>query len=167
MSTHTASLPTKSTASKPAPAAPSELSVQPYVHFLGCCEKAVEFYRRALGAKVTMLMRYKDAPPCDSACASGMPMPPPEKIMHCGLQIGSTMLLLADGCCPQQKGFDGFSLSLTAPDVASAERAFKALSDGGQVHMALAPTFFAASFGVVQDRFGVSWMIYVPAAPSP
>ena len=63
--------------------------------------------------------------------------------------------------------FEGFALSLTASDEAEAERLFNALADGGQVQMPLAQTFFSPRFGMVADRFGVSWMVYVaPAEPA-
>jgi PhnB protein len=69
--------------------------------------------------------------------------------------------MASDGRCSGQPSFQGFSLSLTAPDPAEAERLFSALGDGGQVQMPLAQTFFSPRFGMVADRFGVSWMVIV------
>jgi PhnB protein len=130
--------------------------VQPYLFFDGRCEEAVEFYRRALGAELVMLMRFRDGPE--------PPMVPPgaaDKIMHAALRIGETMVLLSDGRCSGQPEFRGFALSLTAADEDEADRLFAALGEGGQVQMALSKTFFSPRFGMVADRFGVSWMVYV------
>jgi PhnB protein len=136
------------------------MQVQPYLFFDGRCEEAIEFYRRALGAEVTMLMRFKDSPePQGQDC-----MVPPgagDKVMHTSLRIGDTTVLASDGRCQGRPSFQGFSLSLTAPDEAEAERLFASLADGGEVQMPLSKTFFSSRFGMVADRFGVSWMIYV------
>jgi PhnB protein len=134
--------------------------VQAYLNFDGRCEEAMEFYRGALGAEVTMLMRYKDSP---QAPPPGMPQPDGNKVMHVSFRIGETTLMASDCHCTGQPGFQGISLSLTPPSDAAAERAFAALSTGGKVCMPLGKTFFASSFGVVTDPFGVTWMIYVPA----
>lgn len=136
------------------------MQLQPYLFFEGRCEEAIEFYRRALGAEVTMLIRFKDHPePSPGQClpADG------EKVMHANLKIGDAILLVSDGRVTGQASFQGFSLSLTAADEAEAARLFAALSDGGQVHMPLGKTFFSPAFGMVADRFGVSWMVYVMA----
>ena len=133
--------------------------VQPYLFFDGRCEEAVEFYRRAIGAEVVMLMRFRDGPePAEHA------MVPPgaaDKIMHAALRIGETMVLASDGRCLGSPDFRGFSLSLTVADEAEADRLFAALGEGGQVQMALSKTFFSPRFGMVADRFGVSWMVIV------
>ncbi len=135
------------------------MQVQPYLFFDGRCEEAVEFYRRALGAEVTMLMRFKDSPVPHEP---GMVPPGSEnKVMHSSLRIGDTTVLASDGRCSGQPSFQGFSLSLTGPKEAEADRLFAALADGGQVQMPLAKTFFSSRFGMVVDRFGLSWMIYV------
>jgi PhnB protein len=137
------------------------MQVQPYLNFDGRCEEALEFYRRALGAEVTMLMRYKDSP---QPAAPGMVPPGAEnKVMHASLRIGDSTVLAADGHCGGKANFQGFSLSLTLANGADAERRFAALAEGGQVMMPLTKTFFASSFGMVADRFGLCWMIYVPA----
>ena len=135
---------------------PSAMQVQPYLFFEGRCEEAVEFYRSALGAEVTMLMRFKDSP--DPAMIS----PGTEdKVMHASLRIGQTTVLASDGRCEGRPTFQGFSLSLTVPSETEADRLFASLGDGGQVQMPLTRTFFSPRFGMVADRFGVSWMVYV------
>lgn len=135
--------------------------VQPYLNFDGRCEEAVEFYRSALGAEVEMMSRFGDAP---EPAAPGMLPPGSEnKIMHVSLRIGKSTIMASDSHCQGKSTFQGFSLSLTADDDAAAERLIHALADGGQVSMPLTKTFFASSFGIVIDRFGVCWMLFVPA----
>jgi PhnB protein len=136
-------------------------TVQPYLFFDGRCEEAIEFYRTALGAEVMMLTRYQDSPEPNS-CAPGTE----NKVMHASLQIGDTTLMASDGRCQGKPAFEGFSLSLTVPDETEAERLFATLADGGQVQMPLTKTFFSPRFGMVADRFGVSWMILVASRPS-
>ena len=135
------------------------MHVQPYLFFDGRCEEAVEFYRKTLGAEVTMLMRFQDSP---EPLQPGMVPPGSEhKVMHTSLRIGETTVMASDGPCGGRPSFQGFSLSLTVPDETTAERLFAALADGGQVQMPLTTTFFSPRFGMVADRFGVSWMVNV------
>jgi PhnB protein len=135
------------------------MQVQPYLFFDGRCEEAIEFYRGALGADVTMLMRFKDNP--EPAPPGKMPPGSENKVMHASLRIGDTTVLVSDGRCLGRPSFQGFALTLTVPDDAEAERLFSRLADGGQVQMPLAKTFFASRFGMTADRFGVLWMILV------
>jgi PhnB protein len=138
--------------------------LQPYIFFEGRCEEALEYYRQALGARILMQMRYKDSPePLPPGCASI----DPNLIMHAQFQIGSTIVMAADGRGARQAKFEGFALSLTVPTEAEAERAFHGLADGGHIEAPLARTFFAASFGMVTDRFGLLWMVMVPASGTP
>ena len=135
--------------------------VQAYLFFDGRCEEALGFYQRALGAELTMMMRFKEAPQPSSP---GMVPPGSEdKVMHASFRIGDTTVMASDGPCQGQQNFQGFALSLTVANEAEADRKFAALADGGQVRMPLAKTFFSPSFGMVADRFGVSWMVYVEA----
>jgi PhnB protein len=130
------------------------MAIQPYLFFEGRCDEAIEFYRRVLGAEVVMLMRNGESP---GPTAHG----PAEKVMHATLRIGLSTLLVSDGRCDGQPNFQGFGLSLTVPSEAEAERTFAALGEGGRVVEPLAQTFFSPRFGMVVDRFGVLWMIWV------
>ncbi|HWM91438.1 MAG TPA: VOC family protein [Thermoanaerobaculia bacterium] len=140
------------------------MQVSPYLFFDGRCEEAVAFYRKALGAEVTMLMRFKDSPepPDPTMCPPGSE----NHVLHASFNIGDTMVMASDSPGEAQK-IQGFSLALSVPDEAEAQRLFSALSDGGQVQMPLSKTFFSPSFGMVADRFGVSWMISVPSEGKP
>ena len=134
--------------------------VQPYLFFNGNCEQAVEFYRKALGAKIEMMMRFKESP---EPPPPGMVPPGFEnKIMHASFSIGETTLMASDGCAAEKANFQGFSLSLSVPSEAEADRVFAALADGGKVGMPLAKTFWSPRFGMLEDRFGVGWMVSVP-----
>jgi PhnB protein len=129
------------------------MRVEPYLYFNGRCEDAIAFYRGAIGAEVAALLRVKDTPGAQESAGTD-----DETVMHADLRIGDTTLLVSDQPC-HGAGFQGFSLSLTAPGDAEADRLFAALSDGGRVQMPLMATHFASRFGMVADRFGVLWTI--------
>jgi PhnB protein len=134
------------------------------LNFDGRCEEALEFYKKALGAEVDMLMRFKDAPPGGPEPPEDCGPQPPhseDKVMHASFRVGDSLLMASDCMCTGHPNFQGISLSLSAASVAEAERLFAALGEGGQVQMPLVETFFSPRFGMVADRFGVSWMIVV------
>ena len=134
------------------------MKVSPYLFFDGRAEEAIDFYRRVLGAEIEMMMRFKDSPDQQP----GMIPPGAEnKIMHAGLRIGDTALLVSDGHCAGKPEFRGFGIALRVANDAEAERKFNALGDGGQVQQPLVKTFFSSKFGMVVDRFGVMWMVVV------
>jgi PhnB protein len=133
--------------------------VQAYLFFNGNCEEAVEFYRQALGAEVEMIMRFKDAP---DAPPPGMLAPGYEnKVMHTSFRIGQTVVMASDGCGTEKTSFQGFSLSLALTNEADADRYFNALAVGGKVNMPLGKTFWSPRFGMLEDKFGIGWMINV------
>jgi PhnB protein len=86
--------------------------------------------------------------------------------MHSTVKIGDSSIMFSDGC-GDVKPMEGFSLSLTVPNAAEAEKAFTALSKGGQIQMPMTKTFFSPAFGCLKDQFGVGWMVYVPGGPPP
>jgi PhnB protein len=133
------------------------MQVQPYLFFDGRCEEAIDFYKNVLGAEVTALMRFKESP--EPHPPGTLPPGSENKVMHAALRIGDATVMASDGRCLGRPAFQGFSLSLTVPNEAAAERLFAALGEGGQVHMPICKTFFASRFGMLADRFGVSWMV--------
>jgi len=135
------------------------MQVQTYLNFDGRCEEAIGFYRDALGAQVDMLMRMKDNP--EPPKPGTFPPGTGDKVMHAAFRIGDTTLMASDSYCTGKAVFQGFSLSIAARDEAEADRLFARLADGGEVRMPLARTFFSPRFGMVTDRFGVSWMVLV------
>lgn len=137
--------------------------VQPYLFFEGRCEEALNFYRDKLGATVDMLLRFKDNPEPGASPGEGCAGGPVdgEKVMHATFRIGGAVLMASDGMASGKPSFQGISLSLSLRDQAEAKRLFNALADGGQVQVPLNKTFFSPLFGMVADRFGVSWMVVV------
>ncbi len=137
------------------------MRVEPYLFFEGRCEEALEFYRTALGAEIIIKMRYSENPEPQQQPKDCGPIPP-DAIMHATIRIGETNVMASDGMASGQTSFKGISLSLSPATEAEAQKLFTALSSGGQVQMPLTRTFFSPAFGMVIDRFGVSWMLVVP-----
>jgi PhnB protein len=134
------------------------MQVNPYLNFNGRANEALKFYQKALGAEVGMVMKFKDMPGEKAAAGS---RPPANKIMHASFKVGDTVVFASDGRCGGKSEFKGVTLSLKAETDAEAERLFKALARGGEVQMPMAETFFASRFGMVNDKFGVAWMVIV------
>jgi PhnB protein len=132
------------------------MQVQPYLFFDGRCEEAIDFYKKALGAQVEMMMRWKDSPD-KSHCTPANE----NKVMHASMKVGDVSVMASDGNCEGKPAFQGFALSLTAKTEGEADKLFGALADGGKVQLPLTKTFFSPKFGMVADKFGVGWMIMV------
>ena len=132
------------------------MRTEAYLFFEGRCEEAIEFYRGAVGAEVTMMMRFGESPD-PSSCGSV----DKNKILHASFKIGETNVLVSDGNCSGKTCFGGFALSIALDDVSKCEQMYNALADGGQPFMPLAKTFFSEKFGMLTDRFGVTWMLMV------
>jgi PhnB protein len=132
--------------------------VQPYLFFEGRCEEALEFYAKAIGAKVEMKMRYSESP---EGCPKGMPAGSEKKIMHAAFKVGDDLLMASDGMNSGKPNFNGISLSISADDEAGVKKSFDALAQGGKVVQPLIKTFFSPAFGMVTDKFGVQWMLLV------
>ena len=141
------------------------MHVEPYLFFDGRCEEALTFYREAVGAETTFLLRFKDSPepPQEGCMAPGAE----NKVMHAAFKVGDTLIMASDGRCEGRPSFQGFALTISVRDEAEADRVFERLAQGGQVQMPLAKTFFSPRFGMLADRFGVMWMVIVPQAEIP
>jgi PhnB protein len=138
-------------------------TITPYLTFGGRCEDALDFYRKALGAEVEMVVRFDESP---EPPPPGM-LPPgfEKKIMHASFRVQGNLLMATDGC-DESSTFQGVNLSLAVPTEADAHKAFDALADGGQIQMGLTQTFWSPCFGMLTDRFGLGWMIMVPGQES-
>jgi PhnB protein len=133
------------------------MQVQTYLSFDGRADEAIEFYKKTLGAKVEMLMRWKDSPDPAMRMAGA-----DNKVMHAYINIGETGMMISDGRNTGDPKFAGFNLSIATKTEAEADRLFNALLEGGgKVTMPQAKTFFSARFGMLADKFGVNWMILV------
>ncbi len=134
-------------------------TIQAYLFFNGRCEEALDFYRKALGAEVQMIMRYKESP---EPPPPGMVPPGFEnKVMHASFRVGETTVMASDGRSDEKPAFEGFSLAVSVANEAEADRVFAALSKGGKVQMPLTKTFWSPRFGMLEDRFGIGWMVSV------
>ncbi|HEX9448990.1 MAG TPA: VOC family protein [Dongiaceae bacterium] len=133
------------------------MQVQPYLSFDGRTEEAIKFYQKTLKAEIVMMLRFKESPDTSMVTPENA-----EKIMHSTIRVGDTTFMASDGHCTGKTSFQGFNMNIMADSEGDAERIFAALGDGGQVQMPMTPTFFADRFGMVVDRFGVSWMVMKP-----
>src|ERR1700692_3623081 len=132
------------------------MQVQSYLFFDGRAEEGIEFYKKALGAQVTMLMRWKHSPD-PTMCMPGSE----NKIMHAYMTIGETGVMISDGRNTGNPKFEGFALSIATKTEAEADKLFNALADGGKITMPQTKTFFSPRFGMLADKFGVNWMVLV------
>jgi PhnB protein len=133
--------------------------IQPYLYFGGRCIEAMEFYKAALGAQVDFMMRFDESP---DPTPPGMLAPGFEKkVMHASFRIGQCVLMASDGCNESDGKHSGFALSVSLATESEVDRAFAALSQGGTVIMPPTKTFWSPRFGMVSDKFGVSWMVTV------
>jgi len=139
------------------------MKVQPHLSFQGRCEEAVEFYRKAVGAEVTFMARFKDIP--GPHPPGTIPPGGEDKIMHTSFHIGDSVLMASDGSCTGKGSFQGIQLAIQVNDAATADRVFNGLSEGGQVKMPLMQTFWSPRFGMLTDKFGIEWMVNVDTEP--
>jgi PhnB protein len=138
-------------------------TLTPYLTFAGNTREAYAFYEKALGAKIETMMSYADMPPMpagDAGCGDGPP-PGGDGIMHACLQLPGGAMLFAGDAPPGMpfEGMKGVMLALQYDSVDEANRIFNALSQGGKITMPLAPAFWSKTFGMLTDRFGVSWAV--------
>lgn len=125
-----------------------------HLAFDGTCRDAIELYARAFGGTIQTMLPYRGSPMADAVPADWQ-----DRIMHATLVVGPSMLMGADAPPGEYKAPAGFAMAVSPADVAGAHRVFATLAEGGTVLMPMAATFWAAAFGVVRDRFGVTWEI--------
>lgn len=134
------------------------MKVNTYLNFPGTCADAMSFYEKHLGAKVLRKGTYADM----AGIGGPQNLPPgtkPEHIIHARFSLGDTVVMASDGPPERVEPMRSAYLTLSVDSNEEAERIYNALSDGGQVFMALGETFFAHRFGQLRDRFGVNWMV--------
>jgi PhnB protein len=132
------------------------MKVQPYLFFNGRCDEAIAFYKKSVGAELGMLARFKDSPNPEHAGPGWG-----DKVMHAELKIGESTLLFSDGRGESKTSFENFSLTIIVEDPPTAERLFASLAEDGEIIMPVAKTFYSPAFGMLSDKFGVTWMVYV------
>jgi PhnB protein len=146
-------------------------TLTPYLAFDGTTREAFRYYEQALGARIETMMSFADMPKMPAAAegCEGGAMPSGDGIMHARLVLPGGAMLFAGDAPPGMpyQGIHGAMLALQYDTVDEAQTAFHALSQGGKVTMPLTPTFWAKTFGMVTDRFGVSWGINGAPVPMP
>ena len=128
------------------------MKLTPYLHFAGQAEEVLNFYASALGGEVVMLSRYGDSPmPIDEDYK--------QKIIHARLLFGDNMIMISDSFKGKEVHTNGnIQLSVEATDKAQLETVFSKMAEGGKITMPLQQQFWGATFGMLEDKFGVSWM---------
>jgi len=135
-------------------------TINPYINFSGNTEEAFNFYKSVFGGEFAAVMRFGDSPGCDQ-----MPIAEGDKnkIMHIALPIGNENVLMAtdmlESMGPKLEEGNNFSISFSADSREEADKIFKGLADGGKEEMPLADAFWGAYFGMLQDKFGIRWMV--------
>lgn len=135
------------------------MAIEPYLFFNGRCDEALRFYEHAFGAKIEAVSRFRESP---APLPEDLPEGWGDKVMHASFLIGDARVMLSDGRTDEPAQFRGIALNVNFADVEEARRAFERLGEGGRVDMPFGPTFYAAGFGMVTDRFGVQWMVMAP-----
>jgi PhnB protein len=132
-----------------------------YLNYGGNCAEAFRFYEQHLGGKISMIMTHAEMP-------NGPGVPPEwkDKVLHARITLGETELMGADVPPERFQPIRSAYLSLLVGSSEEAERIYGLLSEGGEIFMPIAETFFAFRFAMLRDRFGTSWMI-LHERPSP
>lgn len=136
-------------------------TINPYIHFNGNTEEAFNFYKSIFGGEVT-IMRYKDVSEMEGCDGMKLNENDLEKIMHISLPLGNDNVLMANDVLESMgkvSEINNFSLSVSAESREEADKFFNGLSDGGKVEMPLADAFWGAYFGMLEDKFGIRWMV--------
>ena len=130
------------------------MKINPYLGFDGNCREAIEFYQKILKGKITFMMTNADTPMKDQ-----FPADQQNRIMHARLEIGDAVIMAGDAPPGMYQTPHSITISIMIDDNAEAARVFKELTDGGEVHMPFADSFWAEGFGMGRDKFGVPWMV--------
>jgi PhnB protein len=130
------------------------MELNTYLGFNGCCEEAFTFYAETLGGTIAGVFRFGGSP-----MEGQVPADWKDKVMHATLTFGNATLMGSDNPPGHYEPTKGVALSVGVAGVEEAERVFAALSKGGKVTMPLQQTFWAPRFGMLEDRFGIPWMV--------
>ena len=129
------------------------MKMNPYIHFAGDAEDALNFYQKCLGGEIITMQRYGDSPmPCDDDYKN--------KIMHARLLFGEeNLLMVSDVFKGQPVSTEGnIQLAIGMNEPEEMKVVFNKMAEGGEISMPLAEQFWGALFGMLKDKFGVSWM---------
>jgi PhnB protein len=131
------------------------MKLNTYLNFGGNCGEALRFYEQHLGGKIIDLSSFADMPDRNS-------VPPglENGVLHARIEIGGALLMASDAPPDSYQPMRSAYLALSADSIEEAERLYAVLSEGGEIFMPLAETFFAVRFAMLRDKFGTSWMIH-------
>ena len=132
------------------------VTINPYLNFNGKSEEAFKFYQSVFGGELAM-HRFADTPE-----ASKIPESDLTKLMHVSLQLGNNFLMASDTM--ESMGHklnpgNNFNISVNTDSKEEAKKIFNALTEGGTVKMDLQDTFWGSYFGMLEDKFGIHWMV--------
>ena len=127
---------------------------QPYLNFGGNCREAFTRYHEIFGGELTVLS-MADMP----AGEAEVPADQKDLVMHAALMLGDDLLMASDAPPGEFKGARDMFVNYSVDDTAEAKRVFDALSEGGEVTMPFAETFWSKGFGMCVDRFGTPWIV--------
>jgi PhnB protein len=134
----------------------TKLQPIPFLGFDGTCAEAMRFYEKVLGGTIKVMMTGAQSPIADQ-----IPKEFADRILNAQLELPGGALLFA-GDAPshvQYEGIKGVSIALNFDTVEEAEAIFNSLAQGGRITMPFSPTFWAAKFGMLVDKYGVAWII--------
>lgn len=135
------------------------MRLTPHVNFKGQCEAAFKFYERCFGGKILTTTTYDSTPAGEHVAAEWR-----KKVMHAEIMIGTQKIMGADPPPDRYEPCKGFALAVEVDQPAEADRIFSALAENANVTMPIQQTFWSARFGMLEDQFGIPWMVNCAAA---
>lgn len=130
------------------------MQLNPYLLFNGQCEEAFKFYEKLLSGKIEVMTTHEETPAANSVPAEWR-----KKIIHARMTVAGQLLMGSDMPSEHGEKPQGFSINIAVNDPAEGKRIFDALAENGTVKMPYGETFWAKGFGMLDDRFGIPWMV--------
>ena len=130
------------------------MTINPYLNFNGNCGEAFRFYADVLGGTDLRIMTFRDSP-----MAAQMAENEKDFVMHARFSTGNVMVMGSDAPGGRYNKPQGYAININVDTPEEAERVFAALSQGGNVGMPMAETFWAKRYSMFTDQFGINWML--------
>ena len=134
------------------------LRLTPYLVMDGNTMEAIQFYEKALNAKLLFKQTFGEMPENPEF---PLPAETKDRISHAMVKVGDADLMFSDTFPgqPLQSG-NQVTICITSNDKEKSKQIYEALQQGGQVGMPLQETFFSPAYGIVTDKFGVTFQIF-------